>query len=132
MAERSYDGNLAKTLTAQGLGGAGVQVADPLKVDAELREIFKNISHGDPTGSGIAADGNFGQTHLCPVTTPAVAGTEFAVEHGLGKAPVGFQVVVPMLPGYKTVDLTVARAADATYAYFTSTEAGATAVLRVW
>lgn len=132
MAERSYDGNLAKTVTARDLEGAGVQVADPLKADAEFREIFKNISHGDPTGAGIAVDGNFGQTHLVPFTTPATPGQEFAVEHGLGKTPVGFQVVVPMVAGYKTVDVTVARAADSTYGYFTSTEASKAAVLRVW
>jgi len=66
------------------------------------------------------------QAYYYEATTPAVAGTEFAITHGLGRAP---YLLVPVVPvqgvGAQLVPLTVTRAADATCVYLSSTATNA-------
>lgn len=66
------------------------------------------------------------QAYYLLTTTPAVAGTEFSIAHGLGRTP---YLALPVLPlsdvGSQLVPLTVSRAPDASRVYFTSTAANA-------
>lgn len=66
------------------------------------------------------------QGYFYDATTPAVAGSEFTVAHGLGRAPYLLVSVLPLqAQGAQTVPLTVTRAADATAVYLSSTTANA-------
>lgn len=59
-------------------------------------------------------------------TTPAVAGTEFSIEHGLNVTPVALHPILPLdVVGASLVPLTVSRVADGRRAYFTSASTSA-------
>lgn len=71
-----------------------LQWHEPKHVVKNMQRVFKvlrgNISYGNMNAgdTGRNIDG-FPAT----ATTPAVANTEFSVNHGLGRVPVGFHVV---------------------------------------
>ena len=109
--------------------GAIQQAIGPLQSDLRksLTAIFdyvlKNWRFGRP-GDQVPAE-NFKGVFL-QATTPAVANTEFSIEHGLETAP---YLVIPVLDlnviNSRAVDLTVTRAADSRRVYFSSTVTGA-------
>lgn len=117
MAERSYEGNLGRQVSVEDVSSpTGVTVADPLKVDLELREIFARINHGDPTGSSEKAGNR--DAHLIPFTTPTAVDTEAALAHGLGRTPVSVEPIAPARAGGSFCgSLYMTKDADATYLY---------------
>lgn len=93
-----------------------------------MREIFtvilKDLRLGHPADA--TAMTNFGGAFY-EVTTAAVAGDEFTIQHQFGRTP---YLLLPVLPldvkGAKLVPLTVSRVADAKRVYLTSTVTSAT------
>lgn len=95
-----------------------------------IREAFKTLRFGAPSGEAVAAE-NFGG-HLVPFTTSSSANGEVAVAHRLARVP---RLAFQMLP-LDTVNatapvLTVTRAADAVYLYVSSPTTDATGLLYV-
>ena len=85
--------------------------------------VLANLTFGPPDTNTRAR--NF-QCYFYTTTTPAVAGTEFTIAHGLGTTP---YLLIPVLSlqtvGMQVVPLTVTRAPDATRVYLSSTVASA-------
>lgn len=93
---------------------------------AYTREWATSLRFGAPASSAVKAENFAGG--LVPFVTSAVANSEVAVAHGLGRIP---RLVIPLLP-MDTVNatlpvLTVTKAADATYFYVKSATTSASA-----
>lgn len=88
-----------------------------------LDYLLKNLRLGRP-GDQVPAE-NFPAVFL-QGTTPAVADTEFTIEHGLGRTP---YLIIPVLPldavGARIVPLRVTRVSDARRVYLSSSETSA-------
>jgi hypothetical protein len=89
-----------------------------------VREGFGQLRFGAPADSNARCE-NFGGA-LVPFTTSSVANREVAIAHGLGRVP---RLAIPLL-ALDTVNatvpqLTVTRAADATFLYLGSPVASA-------
>lgn len=84
-----------------------------------IREGFGKLSIGAPSTVAVKARNFDGR--LVPVTTSSVADQEVAIAHGLARKP---RLLIPVLDP-NTVngtipELTITRAADATYLYLSS------------
>lgn len=85
--------------------------------------VLANLRFGPPTHQ--ARSENW-QAYYLTATTPAVAGQEFSIAHGLGRAPYLLMPVVALQDvGSQLVPLTVTRAPDASRVYLSSTTVNA-------
>jgi hypothetical protein len=116
-ATRQFSNNLYKIIRKQDLESGVVYVADHIKVDAELNQIFNSVGFADPTVTGSNQNGNMGGA-MVQFTTPKTLNTEFVVAHKMGRIPVGFIVVGPQIVNAGNVILRVSRAADVNNWYF--------------
>lgn len=106
-------------------------------LDAPLRRVFKevaeyllnNLRWGRADNKARAENA---QIYFYHVTTPAVAGTEFEIVHGLSTIP---YLLIPVLPldvaGKKIVELEVSKPADETRIYLKSPKTSAPIVVGV-
>ena len=107
-------------------GGLDANVRRVLRTVSEY--FFNNLRWGVPDDS--ARSENF-QSYCFSVTTPAVAGTEFSIRHGLNMTPVSLIPVLNLANvGEQMVPLTVTRAADASRFYLSSTSTSV--AIRMW
>lgn len=84
--------------------------------------ILRNLRIGRP--DNLTASENL-QAYFFDATTPAVANTEFSIEHGLSAVPYLLVPVLPMSAGKQLVPLVVTRAPDSNRIYLRSSTAGA-------
>lgn len=104
----------------------------PEELRYPLRSAFYYLADNFRFGTGTHAEN--GQWYRVTATTPAVAGTEFVITHGIGSIPTQ---LVPLLDlsrvNGQLVPLQVTRIADANHIYLksTSTSAGFTALLEI-
>jgi hypothetical protein len=105
----------------------------PPLIDA-FREAVKQLRLGAPSTASPPAPvpaENFGG-HLVPFTTPAVANTEFAVAHQLGRTP---RTAVPAVAvgtaGSAVVEFVVARGADSAFLYLSCPKTSVSGLLYV-
>jgi len=129
MANRQYQANMYRFITADDFKRGPVRICDDLKADAEFREIYGRVAFADPT---IAQQLGNHDANVVPITTPGTANAEFAVAHNLGRIPVGFFPVVPAFANFGTADLTVTRASDATNLYLKSATTTKSLAIIVW
>lgn len=133
MATRQYPGTLGRILTLQDIQ-LGSQVPDVMKIEAELEELTKRLSEGDPLNDTQA--GNFEAKYL-KIETPSAVDTEKAVAHGIGIAPRAFRPVgVLAAAGYRFLSsLYATKAADSENIYVavaSSLETNKTGFVAVW
>ena len=113
----------------------GITVANPLKIDAELDQIFQSIDFADP--SVAQQFGNF-DANVIPVTTPNTANLEFGVQHNLSRTPIGCFTVLPLSMnavqgGFVAIPrLIKSRSPDKTYIYLYSPDLLYSFGLVVW
>jgi hypothetical protein len=93
-ATRQFRGNLFRVLQKKDFDAGAVLVADYLKIDSELTQIFQSISFADPTVKGTQVNGNFNGA-LVQTVTPSATGISLTVNHGMGRVPVGWISVGP-------------------------------------
>ncbi len=95
-----------------------------------VRQTFKSLAFGAPSSTVTSAT-NFGG-HLVAVTTSGTTNQEVAIRHGLPRVP---RLFIPALdPSDEDATLpevTVTKAADATYLYVSSPETSKRFVLYV-
>jgi len=86
-----------------------------------LREIVRTCSFGPVNvENGQAASLNMRGHLVGPITTPAVADTEFSVEHRFGRTPYLCFPILPNEIGAQTIELRSTRAWDARRIYLSS------------
>jgi hypothetical protein len=136
MASRQAENNLFKAITIaalQAAGADGISVADHLKCELELHEIFTRLTHGDPSQN--VQDGNFVGVML-PFVTPAAVNTEIRLQHNLGIAPVGWHPVAAAKKNFRfAASLYMTQDADATYVYMAvaaAIDAKVQTAIRLW
>lgn len=133
MAKRNYPGNYGRAVTLQDLERGPVQVADPLRVDVDMRELEDRLSFGDPLGDTKAV--NFDKKHLV-ITTKTTVDAEEAYAHGLDRIPVAFLPIGVAKAGYRLLtSLYAPRNADGTYVYLAvadATETARTGAILIW
>lgn len=134
MARRSNAANYGKVLTLQELGRGAVQVADPIRVDTDMRELEDNLSFGDPTSDTKAT--NFDKRWLAIEPTPPAVDTEQAYPHELGRTPVGWKSVGVPKAGYRQLSsLYATKDADDQYIYLavaSAVEVNRRGVVLIW
>jgi hypothetical protein len=128
MASREFEGNLYRYVTEADIK-KGIRIADDLKIDAELREIFTHIAFSDPS---IAAQFGNHSANVIPITTPSTSNLEFATKHSLGYQPVGIFPVLPLIKNYQWVNLVVTKTPDTSYVYLKCATTSASLAIVVW
>lgn len=132
-ARRNYSANYGRPLTLEELQRGPVQVADPLRVDVDLRELEDRLSFGDPLSDTKAV--NFDKKHLV-ITTKTTVDTEEAYAHGLDRIPVAFLPVAVAKTGYRQLtSLYATKNSDSIYIYLAVSDAietSRTGVILVW
>lgn len=85
-----------------------------------LQGLNKGISYGDGTPGNVSETQNIDGWHSGPVVTPAVANTQFTVNHGLGRLPIGYHLIFGDQNGFLWAANTGAWSATQVFFKFTA------------
>jgi hypothetical protein len=133
MARRRFFGNLGRPVTIAEFQQGPVLIADPMRVEMELREIYALISHGDPLTD--VQGGNFDEKNIL-FTTPAAINTELPIAHGMDRIPKGYEPRGAAVAGYHYCgSLYATQTADNQYLYLAIRrvdEVNLATVIAVW
>lgn len=83
-----------------------------------LQGLNKGISYGN--GTNTDENQNMDGWHSGPVLTPAVAGTQFTMAHGLGRTPIGYHLIFGDQAGFLWAANTGAWSATQVFFKFTA------------
>jgi hypothetical protein len=133
MARRRFFGNLGRPVSIIEFQSGPVLIADPMRIEMELREIYALISHGDPLTD--VQGGNFDEKNI-PFTTPAGVDVEIPIAHGMDRIPVGYEPRGAAVAGYHYCgSLYATKNADTQYLYLAirrADEVNRATVIAVW
>jgi hypothetical protein len=101
-------------------GGADATLRRGL--DSAWDYLLSNLRFGRPS-NGTRAENH--QSYFFSTTTPAVADTEFTIEHGMDVVPYLILPVLPLTLGARLVRLRVSRAPDSRRIYLSSPDTDA-------